>query len=198
MSGRLMVIDDEENIRLVARLALEADGYEGGEAASGMEAFAVLGHDASWDAIILDQKMPGLVGTEVLRRLSVLAPQARVIMAAETPAGPLIQIVTMNGFTILEAEEAQRAPDERRYKVRRPSGEEHEVQVKIEGEAVGYVERMTKRRLPAQSSFWTGQARRTLSNYLWSHGTVPSTGRLVVKDIDRDDLPMAARWPPDL
>jgi CheY-like chemotaxis protein len=77
---RVLIVDDEENIREMTRLALEAVGYEVGEAGSGLEAFAVIGADESWDAVLLDQKMPGMVGTEVLRRLKVMLPTAPVIM----------------------------------------------------------------------------------------------------------------------
>jgi CheY-like chemotaxis protein len=80
MARRVLIIDDEENIREMIRLALEAAGYEVSEAGSGLEAFAVIGSDESWDAVLLDQKMPGMVGTEILRRLRVMLPAARVIM----------------------------------------------------------------------------------------------------------------------
>ena len=80
MAKRVLIIDDHKNMRQMARLALETSGYEVGEAESGMETFALLGHDDTWDAILLDQKLPGLVGTEILRRLKVMAPTARVIM----------------------------------------------------------------------------------------------------------------------
>ena len=80
MSKRVLIVDDEENIREMTRLALETAGYEVGEAGSGLEAFAIIGSDESWDAVLLDQKMPGMVGIEVLRRLQVMLPAARVIM----------------------------------------------------------------------------------------------------------------------
>jgi CheY-like chemotaxis protein len=80
MSKRVLIVDDEENIREMTRLALETAGYEVGEAESGLEAFAIIGSDESWNAVLLDQKMPGMVGTEILRRLKVMLPAARVIM----------------------------------------------------------------------------------------------------------------------
>lgn len=80
MSKRILIVDDEENIRQMTRLTLETAGYEVGEAGDGMEAFAIIGSDDSWDAVLLDQKMPGMVGTEVLRRLKSMLPSARVIM----------------------------------------------------------------------------------------------------------------------
>jgi CheY-like chemotaxis protein len=56
MAKRVLIVDDEENIREMTRLALEAAGYEVGEAASGLEAFAIIGGDDAWDAVLLDQK----------------------------------------------------------------------------------------------------------------------------------------------
>ena len=100
----------------------------------------------------------------------------------------------MNGFTILESEGARKVPDERCFTVKSPDGGEHEVLIKIEDEAIGYVERMTRRRLPAEGSFWTIQAQRLLSDYLWKEGKVPPARKLTVKDVDRDELPIAARW----
>jgi hypothetical protein len=78
--------------------------------------------------------------------------------------------------------------------VKTPTGSEHEVLVVIDEEAVGYVERMTRRQLPAENSFWTSQAERLLGDYLWKVGRVPPTRRLILSDIDRDELPAAARW----
>ena len=80
MAKRVLIVDDEENIRELTRLALEAAGYEVAEAANGLEAFAIIGGDESWDAVLLDQKMPGMVGIEILRRLTVMLPTTPVIM----------------------------------------------------------------------------------------------------------------------
>jgi DNA-binding NarL/FixJ family response regulator len=138
---------------------------------------------------------------EILRNAvaAALSKEAHVFDFAspapqEFPAGPLIQTITMNGFTILDSEGSQQAPDERRFIVKSPGGDKHEILVQIDEEALGYVERMTRRRLPSESSFWTTQAQRHLSDYLWKEGKVPPTGKLTVKDIDRDELPIAARW----
>jgi FixJ family two-component response regulator len=80
MTERVLIIDDEENIRQMIRLTLEAAGYEVGEAGDGIEAFAILGGDPAWNVVLLDQRLPLMEGTEVLRRINVLAPSARVVM----------------------------------------------------------------------------------------------------------------------
>lgn len=246
MTRRVLIIDDEENIRRVTRLTLEAAGYEVGEAGDGERGLEVFGDGGSWDAVLLDQRMPGMDGLETLRHIKERQAGARVIMSTayasielavdvmklgatdfvrkpmtpeilrnavaaalskqsrapevtaspehDAQAGALIQTITMNGFTILDSEGSQQAAGERRFTVIAPNGDEHEVLVRIDEEAVGYVERMTKRRLPPESSFWTTQSQRILSNYLWTEGKVPPTRKLTVKDVDRDELPIAARW----
>jgi DNA-binding NtrC family response regulator len=80
MTERVLIIDDEENIRHMIRLTLEAAGWEVGEAGDGIEAFAILGADPEWNVVLLDQRLPLMEGTEVLRRINVLAPSARVVM----------------------------------------------------------------------------------------------------------------------
>jgi FixJ family two-component response regulator len=80
MSERVLIIDDEENIRQMLRLTLETAAYEVAEAEDGIEAFAILGGDSAWNVILLDQRLPVMEGIEVLRRIKVLAPQARVVM----------------------------------------------------------------------------------------------------------------------
>ena len=59
---RVLVVDDEEHLRRVMRLALEADGYEVAEAPDGEEALRQFDNGSSVDATLLDQKMPGLDG----------------------------------------------------------------------------------------------------------------------------------------
>jgi FixJ family two-component response regulator len=80
MPNRVLIIDDEENIRQMIRLALEGASYEVGEAENGMEAFFILSADPDWNVILLDQRLPVVEGTEILPRLKVLAPAARVVM----------------------------------------------------------------------------------------------------------------------
>ncbi|MCM3901022.1 MAG: response regulator [Pyrinomonadaceae bacterium] len=242
MRKRVLVIDDEENIRQMTRLTLEAAGYEVGEAGSGMEAFAILGGAALWDVILLDQKMPGMVGTEVLKRIKVLAPTTRVIMltafasvelAVEAmqlgasdfvrkPTTPEIvrnavaaallksseprkvpdssatehktphrPAVTMNGFTILRTADvpgglSQRS-NERRFLVRKPNGREQEVVVEISTEAIAAVEQVTNR-FPLEGAFWTEQAERFLSDFIWNDGAVPPSGKLVLKGVEPDEI----------
>jgi DNA-binding response OmpR family regulator len=70
MSGasKVLVVDDEPNIRLVFRTALESAGYLVDEAAEGASALGLL-KESPRDVVLLDLQMPGVGGMEVLRRL---------------------------------------------------------------------------------------------------------------------------------
>src|SRR6059036_91391 len=80
MSQRTLIIDDEAHVRRMMRLTLETAGYEVGEAADGLQGLAAFGNGTTWDVVLLDQKMSGIDGLEVLRRMKERAPTARVIM----------------------------------------------------------------------------------------------------------------------
>ncbi len=76
---KLLIVDDEKNMRMVLDRALSAEGYEVFEAASGQEALAKL-TDIMPDLIVLDQKMPEMDGITVLKRVKKLLPQLPVVM----------------------------------------------------------------------------------------------------------------------
>jgi CheY-like chemotaxis protein len=250
MSKRILIIDDEENLRRMMQLTLEAAGYESGAAGDGRQGLTLYADGSSWDAVLLDQRMPGMDGMETLARIKERRPEARVIMVTAyasielavqamklgatdfvrkpmtpqilrgaltaalarttaTPVTPIastntadnqpeIHTITLNGFEIGRASEVETMlpvqPDEHCFIVKDPEGKVHQVRVKIDEELVRYVERMTRRLLAADSSFWLLRAERFLSDYLWFEGAFPATGKLTLKEIDRDELLMAERW----
>src|SRR5437899_5887381 len=66
--SRVLVIDDEAAIRDSLRMTLEYEGYEFIGAATGQEGLALVEREAP-DLVLLDVKMPGMDGIEVLERL---------------------------------------------------------------------------------------------------------------------------------
>jgi two-component system nitrogen regulation response regulator NtrX len=68
---RILVIDDESAIRDSLRMTLEYEGYEFIGAATGQEGLA-LAERESPDLVLLDVKMPGMDGLEVLDRLHAM------------------------------------------------------------------------------------------------------------------------------
>ena len=79
MKKRVLLADDEKNMRWVLSEALEADGYEIVEAADGKEALSAIAEQAP-DILILDHKMPAPDGMEVLRRIRAKGHRFPVIM----------------------------------------------------------------------------------------------------------------------
>jgi DNA-binding response OmpR family regulator len=79
--ARILVIDDENNIRMMMKLALQHMGHTVGTAADGQDGLDMYRIGDDWDLVILDQRMPGLEGLEVLLQIRVLNPRAKVIMA---------------------------------------------------------------------------------------------------------------------
>jgi DNA-binding response OmpR family regulator len=65
---KVLVVDDEPQIRTVLRGYLEAEGYDVAEAADGAEALAALREDPP-ALVLLDVMLPGIDGLEVLRQL---------------------------------------------------------------------------------------------------------------------------------
>jgi DNA-binding response OmpR family regulator len=66
--GSILIVDDEPNVRLGFRTALETAGYSVDEAVDGPDALDRLGRSRV-ALVLLDLRMPGMDGMEVLRRL---------------------------------------------------------------------------------------------------------------------------------
>ncbi|MEK7839052.1 MAG: response regulator [candidate division NC10 bacterium] len=63
--ARLLIVDDDPQMRAMLRQALERHGFEVHEAASGEQVLQAL-ESVRPDAIVLDKEMPGVSGFEVL------------------------------------------------------------------------------------------------------------------------------------
>ncbi len=76
---RVLIVDDEPSIRYVLTKQLEELGYQCVAVSTGQEALALLAQQGV-DLVLLDVRMPGMSGLDVLRRLRVEHPQTRVVM----------------------------------------------------------------------------------------------------------------------
>ncbi len=79
--GRVLVIDDSEDVRRVVSATLEVHGFDVLLAQDGEEglAFYRVLH-AAIDAVLVDIEMPGMDGIETFRRLQLVNPQVRAIL----------------------------------------------------------------------------------------------------------------------
>jgi len=82
-SPTILVVDDEEMVRNLAKAALQAQGWQVLEATDGQQAVDMfLQHQTTIDVILLDLTMPVLSGHEVFRRIREVDPQVKVIFAS--------------------------------------------------------------------------------------------------------------------
>ncbi|MDI3256654.1 MAG: response regulator [Kyrpidia sp.] len=78
-SRRILVVDDQFGIRALLKELLEQDGYTIYQAANGPGAIQVV-QDQRPDLIILDMKIPGMDGLEILRHIRAIDRDVKVIM----------------------------------------------------------------------------------------------------------------------
>jgi len=79
MTHRILVVDDDRELRETISEILVDAGFAVAAAGSGEEALDVL-REQTFDLVLLDMIMPGLGGQEILPLLKRQAPRARVIM----------------------------------------------------------------------------------------------------------------------
>jgi CheY-like chemotaxis protein len=79
--ARILIIDDEQNIRRMMRLALTAAGHEVSTAEDGPGGLLAFGDGSHFDAVLIDQRMPGMEGLDVIRHLHTISPKVPLIMA---------------------------------------------------------------------------------------------------------------------
>ncbi|HEV2594236.1 MAG TPA: PAS domain-containing protein [Sphingomicrobium sp.] len=80
-TGRIMLIDDDEDLRCVVSSALDALGYEVTAAADGPTGLKALGSERP-DALIVDFAMPGMNGAEVAKMAREIWPALPVVLAS--------------------------------------------------------------------------------------------------------------------
>jgi two-component system nitrogen regulation response regulator NtrX len=77
---KILVVDDEENIRKSLKMILEYEGYSFLEAADGEEALDIIEETVGLDLVLLDIKLPGKDGLEVLAELKDRPYKPEVVM----------------------------------------------------------------------------------------------------------------------
>ena len=77
--GRVLIVDDDQNVRNILQIVIESEGYTVvGEAANGLEAVRMARGD-ELDFIILDMQMPELNGDSTATVLKAVCPGAKVV-----------------------------------------------------------------------------------------------------------------------
>src|SRR5678809_704972 len=97
---KILVADDEQNLRRVLVAMLRREGHDVVQAATGLEAIERIGEV---DVVITDLRMPGADGMEVLRTAARTHPQVPVIMiTAYGSVGQAVEAIKAGAFDYIE------------------------------------------------------------------------------------------------
>ncbi|HEX5228599.1 MAG TPA: response regulator transcription factor [Bryobacteraceae bacterium] len=89
-AGRVLVVDDEPQIRRIMRTTLTGAGYEVDDAKSGEEGLAKL-REYHPDLVLLDMNMPGMGGLEVCREIRAGTGAAIIMLTVRNTEADKVQ-----------------------------------------------------------------------------------------------------------
>ena len=101
MNGSVLIIDDDAAFRFAMAKALRRGGYSVSEASSGEEAVEVLSNSAPPDVALLDLKMKGIDGLEVLRRCGPI-PTSVIVLTGHGTVKAAVEAMRLGAFSFLE------------------------------------------------------------------------------------------------
>src|SRR5215467_1260746 len=78
--GTILLVEDDEDVRVAVRDMLRRSGYEVQEAADGIEALSLLGKGTTYPQLVLtDVMMPRMTGPQLAKRIDALMPSVKVL-----------------------------------------------------------------------------------------------------------------------
>jgi DNA-binding NtrC family response regulator len=101
MNGSVLIIDDDSAFRFAMAKALRRSGHEVSEASSGEEAVEVLSNSAPPDIALLDLKMKGIGGLEVLRRCGTMSTRV-IVLTGHGTVKTAVEAMKLGAFSFLE------------------------------------------------------------------------------------------------
>ncbi|QBP43158.1 response regulator [Paenisporosarcina antarctica] len=94
----ILIVDDQQGIRLLLDEVFKRDGLATFLAASGREALEIV-QKVKIDVILLDLKLPSMNGLEVLKRIKIILPNVPIVMMSAYVDDNLIQEAMELGAT---------------------------------------------------------------------------------------------------
>jgi two-component system, response regulator, stage 0 sporulation protein F len=79
MEEKILIVDDQYGIRILLNEVFQKEGYKTFQAANGVQAIDIV-KKHSPDIVLLDMKIPGMDGIEILKRLKVIDENIQVII----------------------------------------------------------------------------------------------------------------------
>jgi DNA-binding NtrC family response regulator len=101
MNGSVLIIDDDAAFRFAMAKALRRSGYSVSEASSGEQAVGVLSDGSAPDVALLDLKMKGIDGLEVLRRCGTI-PTSVIVLTGHGTVKAAVEAMRLGAFSFLE------------------------------------------------------------------------------------------------
>jgi len=99
---KILITDDEKKIRNILKDILDDEGYQTFLAENGQEALKILGQNRI-DLMLLDLRMPGMDGIEVLREIQQKKEKPEVIIiSAHGTVQKAVQAVQLGAFDFIE------------------------------------------------------------------------------------------------
>jgi signal transduction histidine kinase len=99
-SGTILLVDDEDLVRSVARLMLQRLGFDvitANDGREGVDVFSSRQDDIA--AVVLDMTMPNMDGNEALAEMRKIKPAVRVLLTSGFTAEDVASDLTRNGST---------------------------------------------------------------------------------------------------
>ncbi|GIM45755.1 sporulation initiation phosphotransferase F [Collibacillus ludicampi] len=93
---KVLIVDDQYGIRVLLQEVLSKEGYTIFQAPSGQVALEIIANEKP-DLVLLDMKIPGMDGLEILRRIRKIEPDTKVIMMTAYGELDLIKEATALG-----------------------------------------------------------------------------------------------------
>lgn len=107
MNSRLLIVDDNRELTLAYKWLLEPEGFHVDVASRGEEALQVLSRDVFPDLVLIDYKMPGMNGLELVREIrarhGASVPADRVVVLTSfSPDSPQLAGLRAEGVPFAE------------------------------------------------------------------------------------------------
>lgn len=144
---RILIVDDEINIRLMLHTLLEAEGYSLSEASNGREALDEI-ERTPFDLVLLDLNMPVLDGMSVLEHLNASQAKTKPRVIVLSAYGSVAAAVKATRLGALDFLEKPATPEELRETVaavlKEPQPARHESDTNMEGGYAGVLNRVRR------------------------------------------------------
>jgi len=98
---KILIADDEKNLRMILKNELSAEGIEITETGSGQQALSLFEKE-EYDVLLLDLNMPGMSGIEVLKRMKALdSPAEVIVLTANATLSTAVEAMKLGAYDYL-------------------------------------------------------------------------------------------------